>query len=108
MYSSINPWTDAVALRDRGEVDLGVVDAVEDVGKGVRCEGKTDVHQLRVGVSRGLDRCEIVIADGAACCRQLADEVDQCIALGIAGGLTIADLLELIGLQPCELAEQAV
>jgi hypothetical protein len=21
-------------------------------------EGKTDVHQLRVGVSRGLDRCE--------------------------------------------------
>jgi hypothetical protein len=83
-------------LRGCGEVDVGVVDAVEDVGEDGRGEGKTDVHQLRVAVSRGLDRSEVVIADGAACCRQLADEVDQCIALGIAGGLTIADLLELL------------
>jgi hypothetical protein len=53
-------------------------------------EGKTDVHQLRVGVSRGLDRCEIVIADGAACFRERADEADRRIALGIAGALALA------------------
>jgi hypothetical protein len=78
------------ALRDCGEVNLGVVDAVEDVGEDGRCERETDIHQLRVGVSRDLDRCELVIADRAACFGERASEADQRVAMDIARGLAIA------------------
>jgi hypothetical protein len=54
--------------------------------KTIVCEGKTDVHQLRVGVSRDLDRFEFVIADGTAGFRECADEADQRIAPDIASG----------------------
>jgi hypothetical protein len=61
--------------------------------------------RLRVGISRGFDRCEILIADGATCFGKRADETDQRVALGIAGRLADTDLLELLGLQPREFAE---
>src|SRR5262249_19702739 len=96
----------AVALPDGREVDVGVVDAVEDVGEGRRRESETDLHQLRVAVPSGPDRREILVADGAARGREPADEADQRIALGIAGRLAVADVPELVGLQPRELAEQ--
>ena len=83
----MDSWTEAVALRDCGEVDLGVVDTIENVGEDDRCEGKTDVQQLRVGVSGDLNRCEIAIADGAAGFRECAEEADQRIAPGFARGL---------------------
>ena len=51
---------------------------------------------------------ELVIADRAACFGERASEADQRIAMDIARGLAIADLLELLRLQRCELAEQAV
>ena len=79
--------TGAVASRDCGEVDLGVVDAVEDVGEDGGRERQADLHQLGVAVAGGLDRGEVLVADGAAGLRELADEADQRIALGIAGGL---------------------
>src|SRR5262249_39071544 len=37
-----------------------------------------------------------------------ADKTDQRVALGVAGGLADANFLEFLGLQPRELAEQAV
>jgi hypothetical protein len=64
----------APALRDCGEVDVSVVDAIEDVGEDGRRKGKTDVHQLRVAVAGGFDRGEIVIADSAARLRERADK----------------------------------
>src|SRR5882672_3167890 len=97
-YSRSNGRT--VASRDRGEVDLGVVDAVEDVGEDGGRESQADLHQLGVAVARRLDRGEILVTDGAAGVRELADEADQRIAPGVAGGLPLADLLERFRLQP--------
>src|SRR5882672_3550042 len=99
-YSRSNGRT--VASRDRGKVDLGVVDAVEDVGEDGGRESQADLHQLGVAVAHRLDRGEILIADGAAGLRELADEADQRIALGVTGGLAITDLLQHLGLQPGE------
>ena len=62
---------------------------------------------MRVAVAGRLDRGEILVADGAAGLRELADEADQRVALGIAAGC-VADLLQYVGLQPGELAEMAV
>ena len=78
-----------LASRECGEVDLGVVDAVEDVGEDGGREGQADLHQLGVAVARGLERGEILVADGTAGLRELADEADQRIALGVAGGLIL-------------------
>ena len=61
-----------VASRDCGEVDLGVVDAVEDVGEYGGPESQTDLDKLRVAVAGGLDRGEILVADGSAGVRDLA------------------------------------
>jgi len=105
-YSRSNGRT--VAPRDCGEVDLGVVDAVEDVGEDGGRESQADLDQLRVGVAGGLDRGEILVADRAARLRELADEADQRITLGVAGGLTLADLLEHLGLDAGELGEVVV
>jgi hypothetical protein len=55
-----------VASRECGEVDLGVVDAVEDIDEDGGRESQPDLDQLRVAVARGLDRGEILGADGAA------------------------------------------
>src|SRR5581483_723355 len=96
------------ALRDGREVDRRVVDAVEDVGEGGGGKGEADVDELRVAVAGGADRGEILVADGAASFRELADERDQRIAPDIAGRLAVADVPELVGLEACELAEQAV
>src|SRR5258708_36903899 len=79
--------------RDGGEIDLGVVDAVEDVGEDGSRESQADLHQLGVAVARRLDRGKILVTDGAAGLRELADEADQRIALGVAGGLTLPDQL---------------
>src|SRR5215831_17602277 len=84
------------ASRDRGEVDLGVVDAVEDVGEDGGREGQADLDQLGVAVAGSLDRGEIPVADGAARLSKIADEADQRIALGIAGRLAIANVFELV------------
>jgi hypothetical protein len=46
---------------DCGEVDVGVVDAIEDVGESVRRKGEADLHQLCIAVAGGFDRSEIVI-----------------------------------------------
>src|ERR1700747_841412 len=97
-----------VASRDCGEVDLGVVDAVEDVGEDGGRERQADVDQLGVAVAGGLDRGEILVADGAARLCKLADEADQRIALGVARGVAVANALELVGLQSRKLAELAV
>src|SRR4029077_415155 len=97
-----------VASRDCGEVDLGVVDAVEDVGEDRGRERQADVDQLGVAVAGGLDRGEILVADGAARLCKLADEADQRIALAIACGVAVANVLEFVGLRPCKLAEEAV
>src|ERR1700752_117328 len=85
----------AVASRDGGEVDLGVVDAIEDVGESVGRESQADLDELAVAVTGGLDRCELLVADGAAGFREVAVETGQRIALGIACGLAIADVLQL-------------
>src|SRR5215468_105428 len=95
-------------LRDGGEVDIGVVDAVEDVGEDGGGKGETDVHQLRFAVAGGLDRLEVGLVDGAAGARQPAHEANQRIALVIAGGRAVADVLQLVRLQPGHLAEQAM
>src|SRR5258708_4309235 len=105
-YSRSNGRT--VASRDCGKVDLGVVDAVEDVGEDGGRESQADLHQLRVAVAGSLDRGEILVTDGAAGLRELADEADQRIALGVAGGLTLADLPEHLGLHAGEPREVAV
>src|ERR1700752_1973503 len=86
-----------VASRDRGEVDLGVVDAVEDVGEDGGRESQADLHQLGVAVAGGPDRGEIGVADRAAGCGELANEADQRIALDVAGRLAIADVLQFFG-----------
>src|SRR5258708_33397592 len=99
-YSRSNGHT--VASRDCGEVDLGVVDAVEDVGEDGRRESQADFDQLGVAVARGLDRGEILVADGAAGLREIADEADQRVALGIAAGLPLPDLLERVRLHAGE------
>ena len=75
----------AAASRDCGEVDLGVVDAIEDIGEDVGREGETDLHQLGVAVSRGFDRGEILVADGAAGLRELTDEAGQHVAVSPEG-----------------------
>src|SRR5215831_14887994 len=93
------------ASRDRGEVDLGVVDAVEDVGEDGGREGQADLDQLGVAVAGSLDRGEILVADSAAGLRELADEANQCIALGIASGLALSDLLERLRLHAGELSQ---
>src|SRR6478736_5775283 len=98
----------AVALGDRREVDLGIVDAVEDVGEHGGGKGEANVDELRVAVAGGLNRDEILVADGAAGARKLVDESDQRIALGITGGPAIADLLHNLRRQPDELCEMAV
>jgi hypothetical protein len=97
-----------IASRDCGEIDLGVVDAVEDVREDDGCEGQADLDQLRVAIARRLDRSEILVAYGATGFREVAYEAGQSIAFGIACGLAVANVLELVGLQSCELAEQAV
>jgi hypothetical protein len=74
----------AIASRDRGEVDLGVVDAVEHVGEDGGRERQADLDELRVAVAGGLDRGEFLAADGAAGLGELADKADQRIALLIA------------------------
>jgi hypothetical protein len=68
-----------------------------------RCKGQGDLDELGVAVAGGLDRCEILVADGAAGLREFANEAGQGIALGIAGRLAIANVLELVGLQSCKL-----
>src|ERR1700694_2035952 len=105
-YSRSNGRT--VASRDCGEVDLGVVDAVEDVGEDGGRESQADLDQLRVAVARSLDRGEILVADGAAGLRERADEVDQRVALGVAGGLALAGRPEHLRLHAVELGEMAV
>src|SRR6267142_1954171 len=82
----------AVASCDCGEVDVGVVNAVEDVGEDGRREGEADVDKLRVAVAGILDSGEICIAHSAAGRRELASEADQRIALDVAGRLAIADV----------------
>src|ERR1700757_3736349 len=96
-----------VASRDGREVHLGVVDAVEDVGEDGGRESQANLDELGVAVTGGLDSGELLVAEGAAAFRELADEAGQCIALGIAYRLAIADILQFVGLQSCELAEQA-
>src|ERR1700709_2927992 len=90
--------TDAAASRDGGKVDLGVVDAVEDVGEDGGRESQADLDQLGVAVARRPDRGEIRVADGAAGLRELADEASQRVALVVAAGLTVADLLQRLRL----------
>ena len=67
-------FNQASALGDRGEVDVGVVDTIEDVGEDGRRKGKADLHQLCIAVASGFDRDEIVIADRSAALRERADE----------------------------------
>src|SRR5258708_31537709 len=105
-YSRSNGRT--VASRDCGEVDLGVVDAVEDVGEDGGRERQADLHQLGIAVASSLDRGEILVANCAAGLGELADEADQRVALGISGGLTLADLLEHLGFHPGEPGEMVV
>jgi hypothetical protein len=93
---------------DCREVNVGVIDAVEHVGKDGGRKGEADIHQLRVGVAGGLYRGEVFVADGAARLCKLADKADQGIALGIDGWVAIADVFEFVRLQSRELAEQAV
>src|SRR6516162_4027710 len=95
-------------LRSCGEVEIGVVDAVEDVGEGDAGKSEADVDELRVAVAGGLDRGELGVTDGTARCRKRADEADERVALEVAGRLAGADVLDLVRLQTCELAEQAV
>src|SRR6202020_608211 len=94
--------------RDCGEVDLRVVDAVEDVGEDGGREGQADLHQLSVAVARGLDRGEILVADGTAGQRELADKSDQRVTLGKAGGPALPDLLERFRRHAGELGEIVV
>src|ERR1700753_767906 len=101
-------WRGAVASRDRREIDLGVVDAVEDVGEDRGRKGQADIDELRVAEAGSPDRGAILVADGAAGLGELADEADQRVALGIAGGLPLADLLKCLGLQAGEPGEVVV
>ena len=67
-------------------VQFGVVDAIEDVGEGDHGDGQADVHQLLIGIARGLDGREVPITDRPAGLYQLADQAHQGIALGITRG----------------------
>ena len=50
--------------RDRGEVDLSVVDSVENVGEDRRRECEADLDQLTVAGAGRFDRRELLVADG--------------------------------------------
>src|SRR6185437_3762272 len=97
-----------VTSGDRGEVDGRVVDAIEDIGEGGGREREADVDELRVAVAGGLDRGERLRSYRAALLAEDADEADQRIALGVAGRLALADVLQFIGIEASKLAEQAV
>src|SRR5579864_1293181 len=97
-----------LASWDSGKVDVGVVDAVEDIGEDCGRESQADLDELSVAVAGGFDRCELLGADGAAGFRELADEAGQRIALTIARGLAVANVLQFVRLQSSVLAEQAV
>src|SRR5579859_336507 len=90
---------------DRREVGDGVVDAVEDVGEHDDRDREADLDELLVSVAGRPDRDELGLADRAAGAGEQLHEMDQRVALGIAGRLAGADRLQRILRKAGHLAE---